>query len=203
MIKRKYIKRKFYNNPNIDFQRLNKLCNGKNYLIIDPGIKNLCLCSPVEKKAWLFHFNNLLDLLKSEPLNNVMSLLSTQTDLNILCEDQVVKTNLTTQGFICGVVCSKMFIERMYSFAPKQKYTIAKHFFNFNYKKVRSNKLYMQLPASFREHLNTWVIYETNNDNCLVEKSFNKHTELKKKDDLIDCILMSFNILETQFIASN
>ena len=188
--KQKTRTKKFYNQQNFDFQRLSRPSVGKNYLIIDPGIKNLCLCSPVDKKAWLFHFNTLIDILESEPLKSVLHSLSTHTNLNILCEDQVVKRNLTTQGFICGVVCSRLNIEKMYTFAPSQKNTICKEAFEFTYKKIRSNKLYMQLPTSFRQYLNTWSIFETNVDNGLVEKSFLRHQELKKKDDLIDCILM-------------
>jgi hypothetical protein len=177
---------------NCDLNHIYRGVKGKNLIIIDPGIKNLCLLSTLEKKVWLFHFNTLLDFIKSKSLQQVLTSLSNLKNLNILCEDQIVKRNLNTQGFVCGFICSRLDIQNIYRFPPNEKKTLAKNYFNFDYKKIKSNKSYLELPVKFRYYLKTWKIFETCELN-LIEKSFSNFKDLKKKDDIIDCILISLN----------
>ena len=159
-------------------------------IVIDPGIVNLCISYPKQKKVWLFHFENIYDLLKNEEFKRLLKQFETISNLNIICENQFLKKNLLLQGIICGYVYSHLNINKLFWFQPyfKNEYLYKK--FNYKYKKVKSNKCFLKQPIEFIKILNEWNIYELN-DTKITEKTFEIYKNIKKKDDIIDCIIMS------------
>ena len=83
-------------------------------IVIDPGIVNLCISYPKQKKVWLFHFENIYDLLKNEEFKRLLKQFETISNLNIICENQFLKKNLLLQGIICGYVYSHLNINKLF-----------------------------------------------------------------------------------------
>jgi hypothetical protein len=158
-----------------------------NYIIIDPGIKNLCICYPKKKKIWLFHFDSVNEMIKSKCFLDFLNEIEQDESLNILCEDQVVKKNLIVQGFVCGLVLQKLKMSKLFFFQPSLKNYNARYFFNYKYSKIKSKKAYESMPLTIKNYLLEWKIFE-----IIGDKINEKHIiEVKKKDDIIDCILIS------------
>ena len=65
-----------------------KFLNQNETIIIDPGIVNLCISYPKQKRVWLFHFENIYDLLRNEEFKSVFKQFETIQNLNIICENQ-------------------------------------------------------------------------------------------------------------------
>ena len=158
-----------------------------NYLVIDPGIKNLCLC--FKSSLWLFHFEKIYEIIDNECFNSVLEKISTNDRIVVLCENQFKRNNILTQGILCGYIYNKVHPLRVLNLAPSLKYTFFKKRFGCEYQKIRSNKMYESLPKEFLEYLKLFQVLEI--DKSKYEyKSFINYKSLKKKDDLIDCVIM-------------
>jgi hypothetical protein len=167
-----------------------KFLNQNETIIIDPGIVNLCISYPKQKRVWLFHFENIYDLLRNEEFKSVFKQFETIQNLNIICENQFLKKNILLQGILCGYIYSLLNVNKFFWFQPylKNEYLFKKH--KYKYRKIKSNKCFLKQPIEFINSLNEWTIYEFKNK-LYTENTFLNYKNIKKKDDIIDCVIMS------------
>jgi len=147
----------------------------------------------MQKKAWLFHFESIYDLVKCNYFIETLQSLKQFGPFEICIEDQLVKRNCILEGFITGVFSFILDVKKIYSLPPKLKYSFSEKYFNFLYKKTTSNLKYENLPYDFKRFCEEWVVFEIKSS-VKTEMNF-KNYKCFKKDDLIDCFLFSIIIL--------
>ncbi len=157
-------------------------------LIVDPGIRNLSIA--YIECVYLFHFDNVYNLLNDINFNNLLDMLKNESEIHLVCENQLFKKNILLQGILCGYIFSKIKIKQFYWFTPHLKNKFTLQFFNFQYQKIKSNKQFLQQPLNFRQSLFKWKLVEHIGEKTL-HLNFIEYKKIKKKDDFIDCIIMS------------
>jgi hypothetical protein len=79
---------------------------------------------------------------------------------------------------------------KFFWFSPCLKKEFTKKNYKFIYEKITSDKKYLKQPIGFRKYLERWNLVEYKEDSKY-EKNFLEYKKIKKKDDLIDCIIIS------------
>jgi len=161
----------------------------KKYLVIDPGVKNLSVCH--NDTVYLFHFDDVYELFSDYNFNKFLTYLKKQEHvLYLVCENQISRTNILVQGLLCGYLYSKLNVVGFCWFAPSLKKKFTMKNFSFNYIKVKSNKQYLRQPMEFQNYLHKWNLIEIKKTNQF-KLNFENYKNVKKKDDFIDCIIIS------------
>ncbi len=160
-----------------------------NLLIVDPGLANLCIAVHLQKKAYLLHFNSLIEIEKSSVYDELGKY--NEKPFTLVVENQTMSNrNILLQGYICGLLTARLNVEKILCFSPRLKNKIATSA-KFTYCKVTSNIIYERIVSSnFKEYIKKWSIYE--GVECAIKQV--EFLKVKKKDDLIDCFLVSWFI---------
>lgn len=168
----------------------------RNIILVDPGSHHLGIGFSQIRTLCLFNFKNIIDLTYNVHLTNWLNQISRFDIPDIVCEQQLVNKNTIVEGFVSGLICSQIKINKIYSFPPYLKLKCAQNC-GFEYKKIKSNKAYASLPTTFKNEMEQWKIFEID-ENSVNEKSFKPESfkKIKKKDDLIDLIIFYLFIVK-------
>ncbi len=154
-------------------------------IIIDPGIRNLAIL--IKSTIWLYHFKSLFELTSNVHFNSMLEEIGkSNSNIEILCENQLTRNNIQTQGFLCGYISGRIKIDRMHLYRARLRNYYFIKTFGCKYTKVRTKKQFARLPSTLLNRLRDWTVNEINGN----FKNVLKFEQVKKKDDLIDCIIM-------------
>ena len=93
----------------------------------------------------MFKLDSILDLATNIHFEKFLKQIESYNNIDIVCEQQFIKRNMVLGGFICGIICDKIKVNKIFSFPPFLKSKSALNY-GFDYKKVKSNMFYNIIP---------------------------------------------------------